>query len=85
MAQTQIVTVGAQGRVVLPARLRRSLGFQPGVELLARVEGDHLVLERREAALARLQGRFVKARKGPSVVDELLAERREEARREASE
>ncbi|MGI9119505.1 MAG: AbrB/MazE/SpoVT family DNA-binding domain-containing protein [Acidimicrobiales bacterium] len=84
MAHSQTVTVSGQGRIVLPAPIRHALGFEPGVELLARVEGDHLVLERREAAVARLRARFANVRTDPSVVDELVAERREEARREAS-
>lgn len=84
MTQSEVVTVSAEGRVVLPAPLRHSLGFEPGVELLARADGDHLVLERREAAVARLRAHFANARKYPSVVGELLAERREEALREAS-
>jgi hypothetical protein len=39
----------------------------------------------RREALERIRTRFAHVRREPSVVDELLAERREEARREAEE
>lgn len=76
------VRLGPQGRLVIPAALRRSLGLQPGDELVAWAEGDRLVLERREAVLAGLHGMF----SAPAgVVDRLIAERREEAAREEAE
>jgi AbrB family looped-hinge helix DNA binding protein len=76
------VTIGRQGRLVIPAPLRRRLGIEAGDVLVARAEDDRLVLERREAVLARLQRRFAKVPANVSLVDELLAERRAEARRE---
>ena len=47
------VHLGAKGRVVLPASFRRALGLQEGAELLARVEGEGIVLEPRGVALQR--------------------------------
>ncbi len=76
------VTVGPQGRLVVPAALRRRLGLQAGDVLLARAEEDRLVLERRGAVLARLRGRFAHVPANVSLADELLAQRREEAKRE---
>lgn len=76
------VSVGAKGRVVLPAELRRRLGLRQGSELLARIDGERLVLESREAVLARLQRYFAHVPAEASLVDELLAERRAEARRD---
>ena len=52
------VQVGAQGRLVIPAALRKALGLKPGDRLIARQEGESLVLERREAIGKRLQDRF---------------------------
>jgi AbrB family looped-hinge helix DNA binding protein len=43
------VTVGAHGRVVIPAQLRRRLGIEPGDVLIARDQDDRLVLERQDA------------------------------------
>lgn len=76
------VTVGPQGRLVVPAPLRRHLGIEPGDVLVARAEEDRLVLERRGAILARVRTRYAAIPEDVSLVDELIAQRREEARRE---
>ena len=52
------VQVGAQGRVVIPAALRKALKMEPGDRLIARMEGGSFVLERRETVMHRLQERF---------------------------
>ena len=89
MAKTQrnhrkdLVHVGPQGRIVIPAHIREALDIRPGQELIARVEDGRLVLETRERIIARLQATFANVPGGVSLVDELIAERREEARREA--
>jgi AbrB family looped-hinge helix DNA binding protein len=78
--------VGPQGRVVIPAALRRALGLKPGAVLLGRVEDGQLILEGRDAVLRRLQARFASAvPRGVSLADELVAERRDAARRESEE
>jgi AbrB family looped-hinge helix DNA binding protein len=79
------VQVGAQGRLVIPAALRKALGLKPGDRLIARQEGESLVLERREAIGKRLQDRFRHIPNEVSLVDELIAERRAEAAKEAAE
>jgi AbrB family looped-hinge helix DNA binding protein len=79
------VKVGPKGRVVVPAPIRRELGIEEGTELLARVEGDGIVLEPRSAAVKRIQALFAHIPHDVSLVDELIAERRQEARREAAE
>jgi AbrB family looped-hinge helix DNA binding protein len=76
------VTVGPQGRVVVPAPLRRRLGIEPGDVLVARAEDDRLVLERRAAILERIRRRLAVAPAHISMVEELIAERRAEAERE---
>ena len=76
------VTVGPQGRLVVPAPLRRLLGIEPGDVLVARAEDDRLVLERRAAVLARARSRYSAVPADVSLADELIAQRREEARRE---
>ena len=75
------VQFGAQGRVVVPAPIRKALGFRPGDTLVARVEDDHLVIEKPESVERRIRDRFRKSR-SRSLADELVAERHEEARRE---
>lgn len=76
--------VGAQGRVVVPAELRRELGIERGQTLVARAEGQSLILEPKAAVLARLRDRFRSVPKDVSMVDELIQERRKEAERERS-
>jgi AbrB family looped-hinge helix DNA binding protein len=81
-SETIDVTVGAQGRVVVPALLRRRLGIQAGDVLVASAEDGRLVLERRATILARLRKQFDVVPAGVSLADELIAERRREAARE---
>lgn len=75
------VQFGAQGRIVVPASIRRALGFQPGDTLVARIEDDHLVIEKPASVERRMRARFLGSA-GRSLAEELIAERREEARRE---
>ena len=76
------VHLGAKGRVVLPASIRRALGLEEGAELLARIEGEGIVLEPRGVALRRLRSFFASVPAGTDLVDEILGERRREAARE---
>ncbi|HEX6511198.1 MAG TPA: AbrB/MazE/SpoVT family DNA-binding domain-containing protein [Chloroflexota bacterium] len=78
------VRVGPQGRLVIPATLRKELGLEPGERLVARLDEGRLVLERRQVILERLQRRFTHIPPEVSLVDELIAERRAEARRESA-
>ncbi|HEY0675221.1 MAG TPA: AbrB/MazE/SpoVT family DNA-binding domain-containing protein [Immundisolibacter sp.] len=79
------VQVGAQGRLVIPAALRKALHIEPGDRLVARQEGEALVLERREAIRERLQDRFRHIPDEVSLVDELIAQRRAESAKEAAQ
>ena len=76
------VSLGRQGRLVIPAPLRRSLGLEEGDRLVARQEADRLVLEKPEQIKQRLKARFSRVPLERRLVDELIAERREESRRE---
>lgn len=77
------VRLGPQGRVVIPAQIRSALDLKPGDRLVARQDGDSIVLERRENLVKRLQARFAHVPKAISLVDELIADRQVEAKREA--
>lgn len=72
------------GRVVIPAAMRAQLDMREGDQLIWRVDGDQLVVTTRRAQLRRAQALFRQALPpdAPSVVDELIAERRAEAARE---
>ena len=78
------VRVGPQGRIVIPASLRRAAGIKPGDSLTARLDEGRLVLERRADVVTRLRRRFAGA-SGVSLAEELLRERREEARRDVGD
>lgn len=72
------VVLGVQGRLVVPAEARKELGLAAGDELVLHTEGRRLVLERQDDAARRLRGLYASpATRG--AVEELLAERRQEA------
>ena len=75
--------VNENGRVVIPAAFRKALGINTGDEVVLRMEDDELritTLKRRVERAQRLVRKHVK--RGTSLVDELIAERREAARNE---
>ncbi len=51
--------------------------------MVARVEGERIVLEKRAEILARVRRRFEVVPEDVSLADELISERREEARKES--
>ena len=77
------VEMKADGRVLVPAALRREFGASAGEPLVAHVEDGRLVLERRTDVLRRAQDRFATLDTTVSLVDELLDDRHAEAAREA--
>jgi AbrB family looped-hinge helix DNA binding protein len=75
--------VNENGRVVIPAEFRKALGVGPGDEVIWHWEDNELqitTMKRRIQRAQRLVRKYVKP--GVSLVDELIAERRREARRE---
>jgi len=73
------VQIGAQGRMIIPAALRKSMNLKPGDRLIARQAGDSLVLERRSDIEKRLLAMFTDASINTSLAAQLIAERRQEA------
>ena len=70
------IVLGQQGRLVIPAEIRATLGLVPGDRLHLHLAGHRLVLERQQDAVAELRGLAVGLSKKRSLVDELLADRR---------
>ena len=81
MSRQYEVRLGSQGRLVIPADLRAELAAEPGTVFTAQVdETGALVLRSRDQALAQLQRAWREAATKTSPVDELISERRAEAR-----
>ena len=78
-----ITTIGAGGRIVIPADFRRQMGADIGEEVVLRLVGAEIHILTRSQAIRKAQGLVRKSiPKGRSLVKELLSERRKEARRE---
>jgi AbrB family looped-hinge helix DNA binding protein len=74
------------GRIVIPAAIRKEMGIAPGDTLLMDVEDGVLRIESYPARIRRIQREIAPfAKPGILASDELIAERREEARREEEE
>jgi AbrB family looped-hinge helix DNA binding protein len=69
------------GRVVIPASFRKRLGIRVGDEVVLQIQDDQLRITSLQRNLERAQ-RLVRkhVKPGTSLVDELLAERREASR-----
>ena len=80
----QITTrLGSDGRIVLPAIVRRALGLRPGDQLIVDVEGQEIRLVTVAEAARRAQElvrRYVDP--GESLAESLVAERRRESKGE---
>jgi AbrB family looped-hinge helix DNA binding protein len=84
MPETEARTrINENGRVVIPASFRKALGIHAGDEVVLRLEDDELRITTLKQRLERARRRVRKyVKPGRSLADELLAERREAARRE---
>jgi AbrB family looped-hinge helix DNA binding protein len=75
--------ISANGRIVIPAAIREQLGVKPGETILMDVEDGVLKIETYPTRIARIQREFARLiPPGVSLADELIADRREEVRRE---
>jgi len=81
--QTEI-QLDPQGRIVIPAYLRRTLGFEAGDRLIARKEDGRLILEKPEVVKQRLKKRFAHIPSTISLVQQLIGERKKEASEESA-
>ncbi|MPZ24221.1 MAG: AbrB/MazE/SpoVT family DNA-binding domain-containing protein [Dehalococcoidia bacterium] len=79
------VRVGPQGRIVIPAHIREAAGIKPGDTLILLEEDGQISLHTDESIWRKIREGVPPVAPGVSVVDELIAERREEARRESME
>lgn len=81
-----LVRVSENGRLSIPAKLRKSLGLEDGGVVIAKVVDGELRVRSAKDVIAGIQAR-VREELGPTegVVDRFIAEKREEAAREEEE
>ena len=77
--------IDSAGRIVIPAEMRAAMMVKPGDTVTAEVVNGEFRLVSPEVALKQVRAfarKWKAEHPGESVVDELIADRREEARRE---
>ena len=75
--------ISQNGRIVIPASFRKALGIDVGDEVVLCLQNDELRITTQQRRIQRAQQRARRyLKRGASLVDELLAERREAAKRE---
>jgi len=77
-----ILHLGDRGRLVLPSRLRKRLGWKTGDELVLMVEDDGGIrLASLREQLYQVEGMYASVSPERRLSDELIQERKEENRR----
>ena len=83
MNQEARLRINENGRVVIPAAFRKALGIKAGDRVILTMQDDELRIMTVKRRIQRAQERVRKYIKpGRSLVDELIADRRREARNE---
>lgn len=80
--QTTELSVGKQGRIVIPANLRHQLAIEPGAQLVAWVEDGRLIMESKQQLWQSIHQACSKAPKATDLAQELINDRKEAAKRE---
>ena len=79
------MAMSENGRILIPSAIREELGFKPNAKIFAEIKDGSLVLTPLAQHYANLRAYFDKhlnVPEGVSLVDELIADRRWEAKRE---
>ncbi|MGA2673240.1 MAG: AbrB/MazE/SpoVT family DNA-binding domain-containing protein [Terracidiphilus sp.] len=80
---TETVVLGESGRIVLPAAIRKELGLKAGDRLTVSSDQGVIRILSRKMALESIRADIVQQRGSlAGLLDEFIAERREEAARE---
>jgi AbrB family looped-hinge helix DNA binding protein len=83
---TETVVLGESGRIVLPAAIRSEFGLKTGDRLTVIAKGNRIEILSMQMALKEIRESIIAERGSlEGILDEFLAERREEARRENEE
>jgi len=78
--QELCISLGQNGRIVIPASVRKSLSLKTGQRLRLHLEDQKIILEKPENAIKKLQDRFSFIKQ--SLSEELIDERRKETQLE---
>jgi AbrB family looped-hinge helix DNA binding protein len=71
-------TISENGRVTIPATIRKELNLKSGADLIIKISPENdIILHSPKQSLQRLQGMF-KAKKKTGLVEELIEMRRKE-------
>jgi AbrB family looped-hinge helix DNA binding protein len=82
----ETASLDKHGRLVIPARFRKEMGWKPGEKLTLALTGSEVrVLSRRQAIEELCAEVRKRTPPGVSLAGELLRDRREEVRRELEE
>ena len=78
------VTIAKNGRMVIPAKFRKALGLEEGGNVTVSLKGDTIAIQSKMARLKAAQEYVAKhfGHKKDSIVDDFLADKRAEAKRE---
>ena len=78
--------VSNEGRIAIPAVCRKQFCLQPGQDVIIKVTSEGLLLTNYDQDLDQFQDEVTKlVGPGVSLVDEVIADRKAEAAKEASE
>ncbi len=80
--QTAELSVGKQGRIVIPVNLRHQLALEPGSQLIAWVEDGRLILESKQQLWQSVHNACNNIPEQSDLAQELINERRESAKQE---
>lgn len=84
--ESVITKINDNGRIVVPVDIRKSMGLKAGDAVVMTLENGVLRIESHEAKIRKIQEDFRKfAKPGILASDELIADRREEARQDMEE
>lgn len=82
--QTIDVNVGSNGRMVLPAFVRKAMGLHGEAKIILTVEDDQVRLSPIGHGVSRAQALYREHAKHPRTTDEFLSERKADAAADAN-
>lgn len=85
MSMTMDIRVAQNGRLILPQSVRKAMGLEGEAKVILTLENDEVRLSPIGHGVARARALYKQHAKLDRTTDEFLADRKEEAAREADE